>query len=354
MLRHCNIVTTSEFTTRVPRHALTLTGNATYVPPLGTAQSQARNSHLVSPIQSPRNASCELFMRLPPATLAQHSRLLGLAVVAMIAGFSSLASAEPIDVELADGTIVTGEVDAQTDADRLWLRREETGIVLCSGYSWDEVQALYRGQNRIVGTEIPKSIGDLKSPAKSVLDITPAISPEATARLTPANLPVTNTRPRIESLHIEAQLARWGRTAANDGLRVFVFPLSADGQLVPVRGQLGLSLFAEIVNARGGEYTVLRPDFRELESTSELVRISDFANGPAVFQLPFRRFHPDVDFDFAPGAVVHARLGIAGQGVFEASADCVPTRNFSPIRDQLQLYQGQRFFPGEHVYLRPQ
>lgn len=283
-----------------------------------------------------------------------HLALLRLAVLALNFGFTTLAFAEPIEVELADGNIVTGEVDDQTDADRLWLRREETGVVLCSGYLWNEVQAIYRGGNRIAGAEIRKSIDDLKSPAKSVLDIAPAILPEMAAPATPINYPVTNTRPRIASLHIETQLARWGRGAANDGLRVFVYPLSADGELVPVRGQLDLSLFAEIMNARGGEYTVLRPEFRELENTSELVRIGGFANGPAVYQLPFRRFHPDVDFDIAPGAVVHARLGIPGQGVFEASADCVPTRNFSPIRDQLQLYQGQRFFPGEHVYLRPQ
>ncbi len=292
-------------------------------------------------------------MRLLVAIPANNRLLLHLAVVAIAYGFGPFAMAKPVDVELTDGDIVTGEVDTQTDGERLWLRREEAGVVLCSGYPWDEVQAIDRGQNRLVGTAIRKAIDELKTPTKSVLEIVPVTPPDASDS-TPTNLPLAAARPRIESLHIEAQLARWGRGTANDGLRVFVFPLSADGQLVPVRGQLDLSLFAEITNARGGEYTVLRPEFREVENTSELVRMSDFANGPAVYQLPFRRFHPDADFDIAPGAVVHARLGIPGQGVFEASADCVPTRNFSPIRDQLQLYQGQRFFTNEHVYLRPQ
>lgn len=293
-------------------------------------------------------------MRLRTSILANNNLLRCLAVVAVAGAFGRITSAASIDVELSDGNIVTGEVDAQTDAERLWLRREETGVVLCSGYAWSEVHAIVRAGNRIVGSEILRAIDELKTPAKGVLEIVPAVSTDVSPPTTPIDLSVTNTRPRVESLHIEARLSRWGRGAANDGIRILVFPLSADGQLVPVRGQLDLSLFAEIMNARGGEYTVLRPEFRELENTSELVRVSDFADGPAVYQLPFRRFHPDADFDIAPGAVVHARLGIAGQGVFEASANCVPTRDFSPVRDQLQLYQGQRFVPGEHVYLRPQ
>ncbi len=293
-------------------------------------------------------------MRLRTSIPANNNLLRCLAIVTVACVFGRITSAAPIDVEFTDGTIVTGEVDAQTDAERLWLRREETGVVLCSGYSWDEVQSIYRGGNRIVSAEIRKSIYGLKSTTKSVLDIVPPMPQEIATATIPSTQSALVARPRVASLHIEAQLARWGRGTANDGLRILVFPLSAEGQLVPVRGQLDLSLFAEIMNARGGEYTVLRPEFRELENTSELVRISDFANGPAMYELPFRRFHPDSAFDIAPGAVVHARLGVAGQGVFEASVDCVPTRDISPVRDQLQLYQGQRFFPGEHVYRRTQ
>lgn len=292
-------------------------------------------------------------MRLLLAILACNRRRLRLMVLVIACGCPLIASAASVDVELTDGNIVTGEVDAQTDAERLWLRREETGVELSSGYAWSQVQAVYQGQRQLTGPEFSETIGALKTPGKSVLDIEPAMIPVVADPTAANDCRVNVSRPRVESLRIEAQLARWGSAAATDGLRIFVFPLAADGSLVPVRGQLDLKLFGELRNARGGEYTVLRPEFHELESTGEIVRIQDFAGGPAVYELPFRRFHPDVDFEVATSAVVHARLGIPGLGVFEASADCVPLRNFSPIRDQLQLYEGRRFFRGENVYLRP-
>jgi hypothetical protein len=281
--------------------------------------------------------------------------LAGLAcgLFALLIGNAYLAAAEPIMVEFVDGSVIAGQVDDQTDTERLWLRREDAGIELCSGFAWDQVQAVHRGQSVFRGRAILVALETLKTPGKRFLDIVPATIPIVSDPRTTADCQQSPARPKVQSLRIETELARWGPGAATDGLRIFVYPLSAEGEIVPVRGQLDLTLYAELTNARGGEYTVLRPEFHELESSSELVRVGDFSGGPAVYQLPFGRFHPDVDFDVAACAVVHARLGIAGQGVFEASADCVPLREFSPIRDQLQLYTGRRFFRGENVDLRP-
>lgn len=272
---------------------------------------------------------------------------LAVAILTLLASHSRIAAAEPIAAGLIDGRVIVGDIDDQTDAERLWLRREVDGVQLCSGFAWRQVQTVRRGQSELSGRDVLHAVESLKTPAKTFLQIVPAANPDVAAR------PRTVSERRVQSLHIEAQLARWGQGAATDGLRVFVYPLSADGEIVPVRGQLDLALMAELTNARGGEYSLLSPEFHELETSSELVRIDDFARGPAVYQLPFRRFHPDVDFDIAQCAIVHARLGIAGQGVFEASAACVPMREFSPIRDQLQLYRQQRFFPGENVQLTP-
>jgi hypothetical protein len=72
-----------------------------------------------------------------------------------------------------------------------------------------------------------------------------------------------------------------------------------------------------------------------------------------MYQLPFRQFHPDFYFDVARQALLHARLGVPGQGLFMASDANVQMRGFSRIRDELQMKTPQRFFPQENAIERP-
>jgi len=60
-------------------------------------------------------------------------------------------------------------------------------------------------------------------------------------------------------------------------------------------------------------------------------------------------FPPEQVFALAPEALVHARLGVPGQGVFSASAVDVCIRGLSRFRDQLQYFQGYRALSRERL-----
>ena len=68
--------------------------------------------------------------------------------------------------------------------------------------------------------------------------------------------------------------------------------------------------------------------------------------------MPFRQFHPDFYFDVARQALVTARLGVPGQGLFLASDANVQLRGFSRIRDELQMQTKERFFQQENAIER--
>jgi hypothetical protein len=55
---------------------------------------------------------------------------------------------------------------------------------------------------------------------------------------------------------------------------------------------------------------------------------------------------PEFDIELCTAANLNARLGVVGDGSFAATAPVV-LREFNPYRDQLQLYEGTRFFPNE-------
>ena len=93
-------------------------------------------------------------MRSFTATPCRGLAGLAVEVLALLTSHAHVAAAEPIVVALIDGSVVSGEVDDQTDAERLWLRREEAGIELCSGIAWSQVQAVHRGQNELIGHEL--------------------------------------------------------------------------------------------------------------------------------------------------------------------------------------------------------
>jgi hypothetical protein len=273
-------------------------------------------------------------------------------------------AAEPITVELHSGHVVQGEVDEQTDGLRLWLRREADGIQLTSGFVWNQVRSVERGGQVFAGSDFLANSGAAKSAGKTYQQL--PYANRAGERVQPAAVetevlprPVSEQfhqkaiERRVKTLYIEAYLAQWDGDPQTDGLRVFVYPLSADGELVPVNGQIDLYLLGEIERATGVVGNPTLPQFRELERGSQLVKVGDFARGAAMYQLPFRQFHPDFYFDVARQSLLHARLGVPGQGLFLASDANVQLRGFSRIRDELQMKTPQRFFPSENAFERP-
>ncbi len=260
-----------------------------------------------------------------------------------------MSGAGAVVVTLVDGRVLHGALDARTDAQRLWLRLETAGIQLASSFGWDQVSQVSLGHQVYAGRDFWPVAREQMAPAQAALAAaTDVPADENISRKIevlpslPKLLAHRPARAKVKSLCIAAELAQWDADAQSDGLRVFVYPLSADGQLVAIRGELELNLLAEI------DKVSFTPTFRELERARHLVRVSDFDRGPGVYQLPFRQFHPDINFEVGQQAVVHARLGIPGQGRFEAADGQVLLREFSQVREHRQLFLQERLFPAEH------
>ena len=275
-----------------------------------------------------------------------------------------LLAGEPITVELQNGQVIQGDPDEQTDATRLWLRRELDGIQITSGFPWDQVRQVKTGGQVLLAREFFSQADATKSAGKTYQQLPSAKGraqaiQQASVTTEVLPKPVSDEfhrkaiERRVKTLYIEAYLAQWDGDPQTDGLRVFVYPLSADGELVPVNGQIDLFLLGEIERATGIVGNPVMPQFRELDRTSKLVKAGDFARGAAVYELPFRQFHPDFYYDVARQSLVHARLGVPGQGLFLASDANVQLRGFSRIRDELQMKTPQRFFPAENAIERP-
>ena len=148
----------------------------------------------------------------------------------------------------------------------------------------------------------------------------------------------------MRSLAIDASVGRWTDTAEADGLILVVYPLDAQGRIVPVQGTLEVDL-------TGLRTSVTPPPqpFFQLGWWTRTVRPADFAADGAKCQLPFQAMHPEFDVKLAPHGALHVRLSVPGQGTFDATQTAVRIRPASPFRDDLQRATGQRFLPQERV-----
>ena len=172
--------------------------------------------------------------------------------------------------------------------------------------------------------------------------------PEIVSRDALPTLVPLDHRRAVRSLQVRATVANWDRDAEIDGLLLHVQPLDGFGTVVPVDGVVDVQLATETKLATGGRSNV-RDDntFSIPERWSVPIRAIDFDATGTTVKLPFRRFHPERDFDIASSALAMAKLKLPTAGVFEASDPFVQLRPYSPFRDELQEWRGQRLFPGE-------
>jgi hypothetical protein len=273
----------------------------------------------------------------------------GIAAWLVVIGLASAPcwAGEPITVRLRDGRQIHGLVDHLTDAQQLWLRREDQGAEVASGFAWHDVtQVVHNGQT-YTPAAFQAIAPELKSPGRKFVELWPPDAPRMDAEVVRETTTLSHLVGPVRALVIEAQLAQWDDDAQTDGLRVMVAPLDARGQLVAVDGQIHFTLVAQVEWTAGGHHGPLVPKFRELERVSRIVRREHFAQGPAVYDLPFSQVHPDFDLSLSAKALVHARLGVPGRGVFEASDANVLLREYSRFRDQLQYFTPRRYLPLE-------
>jgi hypothetical protein len=260
-----------------------------------------------------------------------------------------------LTVEVASGRRFAAELDVRTDADQLWLRWNGRSGYLLRPIDWDRVQWVELNGEVYTGREVQEAVALIRetTPTPEII-LAPAAMPTAPPDLclTAGPLPpppsyVAAHRfepPRVRSVAIEAHLANWDGDVEADGLLLDLYPLDGAGFVLPVRGTLQVELIGEATgSARSGQ------PYAVLGRWTEQVCPVDFDASGARYKLPFRQTHPEFDLRWAPKGLVHVRLAVPGEGLFEASRSMVRIRSASAMRDRLQQAAGQRFFSFERT-----
>jgi hypothetical protein len=280
--------------------------------------------------------------------------ILALSAIIAVLGISSNATAiEPTSpviavVKLKTGPFVSGIIDLKTNTTSLTLRSEASGIQLQASYDWSDILAAKIGET-VYGVEELKTVAaKMKSAGKSFQEIAPAKSTLMTESNVIASQPAASVFDnRVQALSVHAELANWDADPECDGLRVFVVPCNSQGQLVPVDGEITLTLTGQFQAVATTHERRVTEGFREIADARHLVRKADFARGPAVYTIPFDRYYPEKEFNLVPLGILTARLGVNTQGAFTASEADVVLRYPTYLRDQLQNITDRRTLPIE-------
>ena len=277
---------------------------------------------------------------------------IGLGAISILCGRVSAAepdsTAQPIIALLRDGRSVTGFVDARTDAEHLWLRRTADGFDLVSGFAWDQILEGRTSDGHWSAVDLHTWAANHKQPGRLFSEVKP---PRPVVRQSPS---VRSSSPasfadsaRVKTLVVKAELAQWDKDAQVDGLRIFVSPLDAQGNVVPVNGRIEFTLVAEVNHVAVEHSLPRRAKFIEGDRFSYSVQPEHFRQGAAFYELSFSKWHPEFEPNIAAQALLVARLSVPGQGVFEASDAQICLREPSRFRDQLQYFTPGRYLPLE-------
>lgn len=273
----------------------------------------------------------------------------GLLAIAGCLALVRPAVAEEITVRVASGRVFVGEVDARTDNAVLWLRATRGGARVRRPISWRRIVSAQVADRELSAEELQKAAAGLivaAEPAPSVdqpVTFTPPMPAEAidASAATSPSAPAAAPQQLVTAVQIEAALGHWGANVETDGIVVDVYPTDIEGRLVPVDGTLALELVgAPAVSWRATD---------RLARWTVSVRKADFIRGPARVRVPFLAVHPEFETHLKPIGLMHARLSVPGQGVFEASDAQVRIRPYSGFRDRLQQQAGTRFLDLERT-----
>ena len=267
---------------------------------------------------------------------------------------SDEASDDLITVHLASGRSFTAALDPRTDSTELWLRFETNGVEVLRPIHWDRVTSAELAGQTLPGETLHGLVDEIRRtiPAQPVGPIVrnkivlvgpPDAGRSQEGQTARASGQSADTR-RVVSLTIEAGVGRWDENVDPDGLVVHVYPLDADGAIVPVRGTLTADLKLEQRNIH-----LLHEPFIDAGYWSEAVHPSDFGPMGAVYKLRFQSIHPEFEGQVQAPGLVHACLTVPGQGTFEASAYLSFARPFNPARDHLWQITRHRYFPNERT-----
>jgi hypothetical protein len=270
-------------------------------------------------------------------------------VVTLVTILASPCAAAPIRVELQSGRTFQGEIDPRSNLQQLWLKRGDAEASIARPIAWNKIAKAFAGDEPIAISDLKQQAVDLQSPA---LPAEPIAQPQwrgvfaiAEASADAPTIPL----PQVRSVDIEAFHANWDADVESDGLVVIVYPLDADGQIVPVSGSLEVELIAPEVRRfqdapQGRGLTLER-----IGQWTAAIHPQDFSASGYRVELPFQALHPEFDTKILPHGLVHARLVVPGQGTFDATEEFLRIRPWSPLRDQYWRDTGRRFFPNERT-----
>ncbi|MCI0360901.1 MAG: hypothetical protein L0211_20680, partial [Planctomycetaceae bacterium] len=255
-----------------------------------------------------------------------------------------VAKARLLTVELASGRKFTGFVDATTSDERLVLRFARGDAMMKRPIDWSRVV-----RASVDGVAI--ELGRLRETAIGMRSREPGArsrGPGAGGQ-EPASVETPIIQPRVTSVSFDARLANWDSDVETDGLLVEIYPLSDDGYIVPANGAVEVELFAPQKRVfhhaplSGGD------TLERVERWTQAIDAADFGRGYARLKLPFGAVHPEFDLDWIGVGLVHVRLVVPGDGVFENSVDGLRIRPYAPLRDRYEMNTGRRFAPTERV-----
>ena len=281
----------------------------------------------------------------PTATIA-------LAVLCMTSTFCF--AQDMITVEVASGRSFTGFVDQRTDDERLWLRYGTESTTVIRPIAWERVVGATHNGTNIASADLPDVASSLKSSAPQreffasrSSDVNPSDRNDETFADRAKSM--LSSKAKIKSVDFDAGIANWDGDVEADGIVLDIMPMSAAGEMVPVRGTLTVELtalekrsFQDVPRGRGQVP-------RQIARWSKMVKPEDLGPAGVKVSLPFQQIHPEFDTGVHAYGLVHVKLIVPGHGVFEASVDAVRIRPFAPTRDYLERSQGTRFFTNERT-----
>jgi len=268
-------------------------------------------------------------------------------------------AADPqVVVQLASGRQFQGVIDPASDSGQLVLRTTSEGITLWRHIRWQRVErATLDGQptdaaklREIVQKERRQGTGEKRGGTLlrkiELRGETPTPAPVEEAQ--PVDEPPP---PRVAMVAFDSHVANWDADVETDGLVIDVMPLDINRYLIPSSGTLEVELYApqrrtlDLAPMSGGDTLEL------VERWTRAITPEDLGPSGARFRLPFGAITPELQPNWTASwyGLVHARLAIPGQGVFEDSRDGVRIRPWSPNRDRLEMKTGQRFLSTENL-----
>ncbi len=292
-------------------------------------------------------------------------RMAAIGVMAALAfGAAGARAAEPqVVVDVASGRQFRGTLDSTSTADQLVLRTEQAGVTLRRSIRWGRVVratedgmpveiAELRGRVQGSGFKVQQELGDGERGARNRTALPrkiemrgepPAVFDEPVEEEAPL--------PRVAMLSFDAAIVNWDSDVETDGVLINIVPLDIYGSLAPVNGTVEVELFApqrrilEQAPQSGGDTLEL------VERWTRAITPADFGPSGARLRLPFGAITPELQPNWTASyyGLVHVRLAVPGQGVFDDSRDGVRIKPFAPNRDRLEMKTGQRFLSTENL-----